>query len=67
MFSIEEVIQAMDASNLSVFEKQILKLRFGIGRPQPLTLKELEETQGVTPWALRQIEAKVIQQLHRSK
>jgi hypothetical protein len=44
---------------------EVIRLRFGIGRPEELTLQEIGDIKGVTRERIRQIEAKGIRQLQR--
>ena len=60
----EQVMCALDT--LSVREKEILMLRFGLaGRPR--TLEEIGKTFNLTRERIRQIEAKALRKLRRSK
>lgn len=45
-------------------EEQIVRMRFGIGYPRPLTLEEVGEEFQITRERVRQIEAKALQKLH---
>jgi RNA polymerase primary sigma factor len=48
-------------------ESQIIKMRFGIGAFDAMTLEQVGEHFGVTRERVRQIEAKALSKLRRSK
>jgi RNA polymerase primary sigma factor len=50
-------------SSLTPKEEEILRLRFGIGVPSPLTLEEVGERFSVTRERIRQIEAQALRKL----
>ena len=53
--------------SLSVREIRVLKMRFGIGGVDAMTLEQVGEQLGVTRERDRQIEAKALAKLRRSK
>lgn len=53
--------------NLSEREIQVIRMRFGIGGVESMTLEEVGENLGVTRERIRQIEAKALAKLRRSK
>jgi len=56
-----EVARALGA--LSPREEAVIRLRFGIGQGEPMTLEEVGRTMGVTRERIRQIEAKALMKL----
>lgn len=44
-------------------QKEILRMRFGIGRDDDMTLEEIGQIYGVTRERIRQIEAKALKKL----
>ncbi len=56
--NIEEVLQT-----LSDREARVLKMRFGLEMPRPMTLEEVGKEFGVTRERIRQIEAKALRKL----
>lgn len=60
--------QVREALNeLDIREADVLKLRFGIGGDDPLTLQEIGERLGLTRERIRQIEQKAMEKLARSQ
>jgi RNA polymerase sigma factor (sigma-70 family) len=53
--------------NLSEREIQVIKMRFGIGGVDPMTLEQVGEHLGVTRERIRQIESKALAKLRRSR
>lgn len=56
-----EVARALGV--LSPREEAVIRLRFGIGQGEPMTLEEIGQTLGVTRERIRQIEAKALMKL----
>ena len=56
-----EVARALGA--LSPREESVIRLRFGIGQGEPMTLEEVGQTLGVTRERIRQIEEKALMKL----
>ena len=56
-----EVARALGA--LSPREESVIRLRFGIGQGEPMTLEEVGRTLGVTRERIRQIEEKALMKL----
>lgn len=61
----QNVAQAL--SSLNFREKEIIKMRFGIGYENPFTLDEVGKRFGLTRERIRQIERSSMQKLRRSK
>ncbi|MCL5942536.1 MAG: RNA polymerase sigma factor RpoD [Actinobacteria bacterium] len=57
----EELRRVLDT--LTVRERKVLELRFGLGGEQPRTLEEVGERFGVTRERIRQVEAKTLNRL----
>jgi RNA polymerase sigma factor (sigma-70 family) len=53
--------------NLSEREIQVIKMRFGIGGVDSMTLEQVGEHLGVTRERIRQIESKALAKLRRSR
>ena len=53
--------------NLSEREIQVIRMRFGIGGVEAMTLEEVGENLGVTRERIRQLESKALAKLRRSK
>lgn len=50
-------------SNISMRERNVIKMRYGLNAPKPMTLAEVSEHYGVSPHRIAQIEAKAIKNL----
>ena len=57
-----QIVEAV-LSTLSTKEADILRMRFGIGAPKPMTLEEVGQYYGVTRERIRQVENKAIRKL----
>ena len=61
--SRKEVREWLENTNLNDREKEVLKLRFGIGTGVPMTLEQVGDYYNVTRERIRQIEAKALRKL----
>ncbi len=68
----EEVVESSEVDRLQMLldslkerEARILKLRFGLGNHEPMTLKEIGELVGLTRERVRQIEKEALHRLFR--
>ncbi len=59
---VERISQIL--SDLSEREREVIKMRYGIGIDYPATLTEIGDKYGVTRERIRQIESKVMSKLH---
>jgi RNA polymerase primary sigma factor len=57
----EELLRVLDT--LSLRERKVIELRFGLRGEQPRTLEEVGERFGVTRERIRQVEAKTLNRL----
>lgn len=62
-----ESIMLVPDIQLTVREAQVIKMRFGIGSQDAMTLEQVGAHFGVTRERVRQIEAKALKKLQRSK
>jgi len=62
----EYFYQFLDNSNLSVREKQVLKLRYGLLNENSKTLEQIANIYGVSRERIRQVEARAIRKLRRN-
>lgn len=60
MRMVEEILGAIDGR-----EAEILKLRYGLGDGNPLTLREIGERLGITRERVRQVEKQALRKLHQ--
>lgn len=61
----EKFAEIFDKSPLSSTQKEVLRLRFGIGGGEKLTLRKIGRRFGVTHERIRQIEAKALKKLKK--
>jgi RNA polymerase primary sigma factor len=64
--SFEERIQAM-VGDLEEKEREVIRMRFGLGGEEPRTLQEIGEVLGLSRERVRQIESKAKEKLRRSR
>ena len=62
-----EMLELLHKCNLSNCEIEILILRFGFNGGSPMTLQEVGDLYGITRERVRQIEAKTIKKIRKSK
>jgi len=62
-YEIKRITELLET--LSERDAQILKMRYGIGFDQPMTLKEIGERLNITRERVRQIQNEVQRKLHR--
>ena len=59
----EEVRELLDT--LTERERQVVRMRYGLGEEKPQTLEEIGSALGVTRERVRQIEARAMEKLRR--
>ncbi len=62
-----KISDLLDKCNLKDIEKKVLILRFGLNDEEELTLEEIGKIYGLTRERIRQIEAKALQKIRRSR
>ncbi len=62
-----KISDLLDKCNLKDIEKKVLILRFGLNDEKELTLEEIGKIYGVTRERIRQIEAKALQKIRKSR
>ena len=63
MHEQERVLKLLDS--LSEREREVIKMRYGLGRKRPMTLKEIGDKMGITRERVRQIENEALKKLHQ--